>query len=106
MFPLVAIPRQNASLTPKAACPGLIQTVPHQPAMMRGHDLDRPPVVLDIDPFVVQAVLREVAAERPEADRRDAGLHDRIADVARGVQRIDMRRGPGGRRTMASATSR
>ena len=55
-------------------------------------DFDRPPVVLDIDPFVGQAVLREVAAERPEADGRDAGLHDRIADVAGGMQRIDVRR--------------
>ena len=39
----------------------------------------------------MQTVLGEVAAQRAEADRRDAGLEDGIADVARRMQRIDLR---------------
>ena len=40
----------------------------------------------------MQAVLGEVAAERPQPDRGNAGLEDRVADIARCMQRIDVRR--------------
>jgi len=44
----------------------------------------------------MQPILGEVATqwtqEWIQADGRDAGLNDRIADVARHVRRVDMRR--------------